>query len=157
MNAGATAARAERPRRSMTTIGKIGLVLALVGAAGGVYAVKKATLPMTLRDLPELARVPAPPLGAVSHEATLEEEQRLVYGAQAALESRDTNRAFSLLYEHATRFPKGKLTPERQVTHLVTLCRAGKVVDARHELAEFLTNNPLAPLAAEVQGMRCAE
>jgi hypothetical protein len=144
----------------MTLAERIGLVVALAGVSGGVYAIKKATIPPTLRDLPALARVAAPSAGSVGvlpNDATLEEELKLVHGSQAALEAKDTSRAFLLLYEHATRFPRGKLNAERQVTHLVALCRAGKVGDAHAELADFLAKNPHAPLAAELQGVRCAE
>ncbi len=141
-------------------LGWAGWLLLLGGATFGVYAIKKATLPPTLRDLPALARVAAPRADAADvlpNEATLEEEQKLVHGAQAALDAGDASRAFLLLYEHATRFPRGKLSAERQVTHLVALCRAGKVGDAHSELAEFLAKNPRAALAAELQGIRCAE
>ncbi len=143
-----------------SNLGKAALALLIAGAIFGVYAVKKATLPPTLRELPALARVAAPPAtsaGMLPNEATLAEEAKLVHGAQAALEASDTSRAFLLLYEHATRFPHGKLSAERQVTHLVALCRVGKVNDAHGELADFLAQNPGAPLAAQVQGIRCAE
>ena len=143
----------------MKTASKIALVLGLVGVSASVYAIKKATVPKTLREMPPLALVPAAPdtRGPIPNEATLEQELKLVHGAQTALKAGDTSRAFSLLYEHATRFPKGKLTQQRQVTHVVALCLAGKANDARDELAEFLLKNPGSPLAEQAQGRRCAE
>ena len=46
------------------------------------------------------------------------EELQLMNGAEAALASGDSERAFSLLYEHATKFPKGQLAALRQVVHI---------------------------------------
>ena len=58
-------------------------------------------------------------------------------GAERALAAGDTDRAFSLLYEQATKFPHGRLAARRDLTHVRTLCRAGKVADARDEAASF--------------------
>lgn len=73
-------------------------------------------------------------------------------GAEAALNRADTDRAFSLLYEHATKFPNGRLTALRQVVHIEALCRVGKAAEAREEAVRFLAQDPHSPLAARVRG-----
>jgi outer membrane protein assembly factor BamD (BamD/ComL family) len=80
-----------------------------------------------------------------------DEEATLVAGAQAALGQGNTEHAFSLLYEAATKFPHGKLVSERELLHITTLCRAGKAEDARQETSEFLTRHPDSPLADQVR------
>lgn len=73
-------------------------------------------------------------------------------GAEAALASGDSERAFSLLYEHATKFPKGELAALRQVVHIQTLCRVGKAAEAHQEAAAFRAQNSGSPLATRLQG-----
>jgi len=106
-------------------------------------------------------RTPPAPLGQparalASQDLALDtEERRLVNGAEAALASADTDHAFALLYEHATKFPSGKLAALRQVVHVEALCRVGKAAEAREEAANFLEKEPNSPLAVRVRG-QCA-
>jgi outer membrane protein assembly factor BamD (BamD/ComL family) len=88
---------------------------------------------------------------AATTETALDEEAQLMNGAQQALAAGDTERAFSLLYEQATKFPKGKLADQRELTHMRTLCRVGKLAEARDEAASFLAQRPNSALAADVK------
>ena len=86
-------------------------------------------------------------------EPTIDEEVKLVNGAQAALRAGDTKRALELLNEHAARFPSGKLATLRQVTHMMALCQSGHTQQARQEAANFLVKNPSSPFAERVSGI----
>jgi outer membrane protein assembly factor BamD (BamD/ComL family) len=88
-------------------------------------------------------------------EPTIDEEVKLMNAAQAALRAGEPKRALELLNEHAARFPAGKLSTARQVTHMMALCQAGKAEQARHEATSFLAKNPGSPFAARVSGI-CA-
>jgi outer membrane protein assembly factor BamD (BamD/ComL family) len=84
---------------------------------------------------------------ASSSGVAIDEETQLMNGAHLALAAGNTDQAFSLLYEQATKFPKGKLATERELTHMRTLCRAGKAAEARAEAASFLARHAQGPLA----------
>jgi hypothetical protein len=86
-------------------------------------------------------------------EPTIDEEVKLVNGAQAALRAGDTKRALELLSQHAARFPAGKLATLRQVTHMLALCQAGQAPQARREAVSFLSKNPNSPFAERVSGI----
>lgn len=126
----------------MKPLGKHILAVLLAGSAGATwYAVRTPPAPL---------EPPAPAPG--SPDLALDaEERRLVHGAEAALDRGDTDHAFSLLYEHATKFRSGKLAALRQVVHIRTLCRVGKGPEARAEAASFLAQSPASPLASQVR------
>lgn len=129
--------------RALRQSGKLAWALLLVGAAGTAWFVART---------PTMSKPPTP--AADTRNAPLEtdnEERRLVNGAEAALARRDSDQAFSLLYEHATKFPNGKLAALRQAVHIQALCRVGKTAEARHEAASFLANSPASPLANQVR------
>jgi hypothetical protein len=113
------------------------------------------TRPPTARSpRSKLDQEPAVPAPSTS-EPTIDEEVRLVKGAQAALRAGNTSRALELLSAHAARFPNGKLTTLRQVTHMLALCQSGSAQQARQEAASFLAKNPSSPFAERVGGI-CA-
>lgn len=135
--------------RALRPLGKLALALLLVGAAGGAWFV--ARTPPSPRE---------PPASAPNADPALEtdvEERRLLNGAEAALARGDSDQAFSLLYEHATKFPKGKLTALRQVVHIRALCHVGKAAEAREEAASFLAQSPASPLASQVRNACAAK
>jgi hypothetical protein len=117
---------------------------------------------------PELAPIPRAPAvaptrpkleraepAASTSEPTIDEEVKLMNAAQAALRTGDSKRALELLREHAARFPSGKLTTLRQVTHMLALCQAGQSAQARQEASAFLAKNPHSPFSDRVSGI-CA-
>lgn len=92
---------------------------------------------------------------ASASEPTIDEEVKLMNAAQAALRAGDSKQTLELLRQHAARFPAGKLTTLRQVTHMLALCQAGQTARARQEASSFLEKNPHSPFSARVSGI-CA-
>jgi hypothetical protein len=119
--------------------GKVVWLVLLAGALAAAWLGLRASRPSPA----------APPVELSAADA---EELQLMNGAEAALASGDSERAFSLLYEHATKFPKGQLASLRQVVHIETLCRVGKAAEARQEMPEFLARNPSLPLVTRARG-----
>jgi len=113
----------------------------------GDAATKTPAAPPSQR--PRSDRGPSAPSAGAS-EPTIDEEVRLVNGAQAALRAGDSRRALELLNEHAARFPSGKLATLRQVTHMLALCQSGRAPQARQEAASFLAKSPSSPFAERV-------
>lgn len=128
----------------MRPLRQLALALLLLGAAGAAWFV--ARTPPPPREPPASVATATNP--ALETDA---EERRLVSGAEAALARSDSDQAFSLLYEHATKFPHGKLAALRQAVHIQTLCRVGKAAEAREEAARFLAVSPDSPLANRVR------
>lgn len=118
-----------------------------VQLAVGLSVVAAVAAWLIWRRPPSVATVPS----AAAPDPVLAEEAQLMSGAQRALAAGDTDQAFSLLYEQATKFPKGKLAQQRELTHIRTLCRAGKAADAREEAAQFLAQHGDSRLATEVK------
>jgi outer membrane protein assembly factor BamD (BamD/ComL family) len=125
-------ARGRRPAQ-------IALGLLLVGGVAALLIGRR--LPPVTTVAPSVA-----PIGTA-----LDEEAQLMNGAEQALAAGDTDRAFSLLYEQATKFRKGRLADQRELTHMRTLCRAGKPTEARDEAASFLAQHPDSALVADVK------
>jgi hypothetical protein len=105
-------------------------------------------------DLASRARLDSP-RSVASGEMTIDEEVRLMSGAQAALRSGDPKRALQLLGEHARRFPNGKLANARMVARISALCTMGLADEARLEADRFLARNPNSPFAERVRNI-CA-
>jgi hypothetical protein len=81
--------------------------------------------------------------------STLGAETALLRDADRALRAGDTATALARLDEHAARFPKGVLAPERSAERLIVLCQLG-VADPR-AVAQFLAARSGSPLAARVR------
>src|SRR5262249_30248548 len=82
--------------------------------------------------------------------SSVQEAAQLARAADPALKSGDSTRAFRLLDEHAARFPRGVLEPERSAEHILALCAAGRGEEARQEAEPFLKRGT-GPLRARVQ------
>lgn len=98
------------------------------------------------QTLPAPSRTPTP-----ATEPTVDEEVKLINGAQASLRRGDTKHALELLSQHAARFPAGKLATLRQVTHMLALCQSGKGEQARKEAADFVASKPGSPFVERVK------
>jgi hypothetical protein len=81
--------------------------------------------------------------------STLAAETTLLRDADRALRAGDTATALARLDEHAARFPRGVLAPERAGERLVVLCELG-AADPR-AVSQFLAARSGAPLAARVR------
>jgi hypothetical protein len=90
---------------------------------------------------------------AGSAEPTIDDEIKLMNGAQAALRSGDPKRALQLLAEHARRFPNGRLASARAVSHMIALCALGRSDDARLEAERFLAKNPNSAFAERARNV----
>jgi hypothetical protein len=97
------------------------------------------------RHKPAVRRAPPPAAPA----SDLTEETRLLRDADRALRAGNTAKAISLLDEHAARFPKGALAPERAAERLIVSCELG-VADQRR-VDQFLASRGASPLAARVR------
>lgn len=91
-------------------------------------------------------RAPPPPPPPA---ADLAEETRLLRDADKALRAGATAKAIALLDEHAARFPKGALAPERAAERLIVSCELG--VADRARVDQFLASRGASPLAARVR------
>jgi len=163
-------------------LGKAGLALAVVGLpALGLYEshkirtsssvpaaprepVEAPTLPVTSEEQPQTpsdpgpstlphARADKPNDAPLPSEPTIDEEVKLMNGAQLALRSGNPSHALQLLNEDARRFPNGKLASARAVAHMVALCRLGRGDEARLEAERFLAKNPSSPFADRVKAV----
>jgi hypothetical protein len=82
----------------------------------------------------------------------VQEEARILRTAHEALEAGDSSRALVLLDEHAAKFPRGVLEPERSAERVVALCRAGRPAEARTAAERFLSVDRPPHLVAKVRG-----
>ncbi len=72
------------------------------------------------------ARAPGAAPNVVNAE-TLADETRLLRDADQALRAGNPARALGLLDEHAARFPRGVLAPERSAERLIARCQLGQL------------------------------
>jgi hypothetical protein len=86
---------------------------------------------------------------AVEEPSTLAQETTLLRDADRALRAGDTPTAIALLDQHAARFPKGALAPERAAERLIVFCQVG--AGDPGAVTQFLAAHPGSPLAARVR------
>ena len=127
-------------------------------AADPADAVPSAAIPAPVRTAPTpavRANPAAPPTPARSaanpRAGTLDEETRLVRGADAALRAGDPALALALLDDHARSFPNGVLAEERAAERVLALCAGGRAADARAAADAFLRERPGSALAPRVR------
>jgi outer membrane protein assembly factor BamD (BamD/ComL family) len=71
--------------------------------------------------------------------------------ARASLGQGDAARALSLLSEHAKKFPRGVLAPERDVSRIMALCALGRTEKAKQHAATFVRRHPRSALTDRVR------
>jgi len=103
--------------------------------------------PVRPAPVPSVGRQDLPP-----GPSTVGAEAALLRRADSALKSGDPSRARALLDEHASTFPRGILSEEREAERVIVLCALGQVAQARAAAATFLRARPRSPLAARVRG-----
>ncbi|MEM7159941.1 MAG: hypothetical protein AAF799_44285 [Myxococcota bacterium] len=81
----------------------------------------------------------------------LAEENRVLSRARKALLDHAPERALEHLRDHARRFPRGVLSPERQALRAIALCEAGREIEGTAAARGFLRAHPQATLAARVR------
>lgn len=82
----------------------------------------------------------------VGSASSLQEEVRLVRGADAALTEHASAKALSLLVEHERRFPQGTLASERAMLVVLALCAEGRNGEAAAQADRFKARYPHSPL-----------
>jgi hypothetical protein len=88
--------------------------------------------------------------GVPTHVDELAEETALLGAAQSALARGDAASALALLDEHATRFPRGELAPERRAARALALCKSGRVEEGRREGEALYGKSRESPLAEKI-------
>ncbi len=98
------------------------------------------------------AKPAAPAVPTATPDAdTLEAETRRLREAHGALQSGDPGKALALLDEQSTAYAKGELREERAAARILTLCKLGRLDEARIATARFLQESPHSPLADRVR------
>lgn len=92
----------------------------------------------------------ADPTATAEAVDSLTEENKLLARAHAALSSGDAGAALAILDEHAARFPRGTLAPERRATRAMALCKAGRVEEGRRELTALYGGDSKSPMAQKI-------
>jgi hypothetical protein len=98
-----------------------------------------------------------PPHGVVSAAAPalandeLRAELELISQAQHALSAEAPEKALALLEQHAARFPRGQLRPERLAARVLALCSLGRIDEAKAEAERFFAEAPSSPMSSRVR------
>jgi len=101
-------------------------------------------------ELPATRSAPsAEPISAPA-DRTLSEEAALLRRAQQAIRNRDGERAFALLDEYTTRFPRGALLVEARAARIVASCELRDRDEGRRLAGEFARTRPDSPLLARI-------
>jgi RNA polymerase sigma-70 factor (ECF subfamily) len=113
----------------------------------------------TRRAAPRDAAVAKPEPPAVEATAavdTLAAEAALLGRARRALSDGDPALARTLLQQHASEFPSGRLAIDRRATWVRMLCASAESAQARHELKKLVREHPTAPAVVAVRDV-CSE
>lgn len=90
--------------------------------------------------------------GTSPHVAPIVEEARVLESARRSLEA-DPARALSLIDEHASRFPSGALSEERELLAVDALLRAGRTDAARERAAAAIAAHPGGVQTARIRSL----
>jgi hypothetical protein len=81
----------------------------------------------------------------------IDDELAWLGAAQEALRTGHPSRALALVQQHAFRFPRGALAPERVAVQALALCALERKEAARTVLADLALRAPSSPLVARVR------
>ncbi len=110
-----------------------------------------ATAPPSRSASPVRSRTPAArTTGSADAVETLREESELVQRARKSLVG-DPQAALDAVEEHARRFPRGELAPERDVLRIGALHRLGRSDEARAHGQAYLKAYPESPHVPRVR------
>ena len=117
-----------------------------------VAPAQAARAPVESASVTAPARAPVASTRARSpaHDADLAQERALLEVARTALARGQDEAALRSLDEHATRFPNGRLTEEREVLTVQALASSGRVAEARDRAARFRSAFPQSILLPAV-------
>jgi len=92
---------------------------------------------------------------SVANAETLADETRLLRDADQALRAGNAQRALSLLDEHASRYPRGVLAPERSAERMLARCKLGQVeAKAAQAYLASHANSAFAPRIRDACGVQ---
>lgn len=97
------------------------------------------------------SRTPRAAAAARQGSEGLDAEIALLRDAQQALQAGQFAQALSKLDEHASRYPRGVLSTEREASRAIALCRSGRAPSGRAIAARLLAKSPGSPLATRVR------
>jgi hypothetical protein len=98
---------------------------------------------------PEPPRVAQPaPKRKPSGGTDLAAELALLREADTALDQGNASKALKLLDEHARKFPRGQMIPERLLQKAIAFCKLGKQDKSRATIEKLLRTYPSTPLRA---------
>ncbi|HKP60339.1 MAG TPA: hypothetical protein VJV78_26620, partial [Polyangiales bacterium] len=105
-------------------------------------APESAPVSAAVGSTPPSTTKPAP----VAKAPALAGELKLLAAAQQALREQQLPRALEFLDEHAARYPRGALRPERLAARAVVLCRMGEANAGLMALRRLESETPSSPL-----------
>ena len=86
-----------------------------------------------------------------SRAADLEGEMKLLRQADGALRRGDSAGALAALNKHATQYPSGALSQEREGVRAIALCSGGNVAQGQSAAQRFLAQASKSPLASRIR------
>jgi hypothetical protein len=119
-------------------------------ARAAVRAPVPVPVPVPASSPAVAAQAPAA-VASVSVHDSLHEETDLLVRAQRELGGGRPDGALALLDEHERRFPQGSLAQERAAARVLSLCRAGRALEARAHAQRFLEAAPRSPVAPRIR------
>ncbi|AUX20796.1 hypothetical protein SOCEGT47_012700 [Sorangium cellulosum] len=122
-------------------------------AAPAMGAAPRAPAPRSPAPRSPAPRSPAPAAAAAARPGAegLDAEIALLRDAQQALQAGQFAQALAKLNEHASRYPRGVLSTEREASRAIALCRSGRAASGRTIAARLLAKSPGSPLATRVR------
>ncbi|AUX40325.1 hypothetical protein SOCE26_017250 [Sorangium cellulosum] len=123
-------------------------------SAGTIDPAEPSATPAAASAKRAPASRPAPPAAAAAARpggGGLDAEIALLRDAQQALQAGQFAQALSKLNEHASRYPRGVLSTEREASRAIALCRSGSAASGRAIAAKLLAQSPGSPLATRVR------
>jgi hypothetical protein len=112
---------------------------------------ERSTEATAAENTPPAAPFAAPPQPEPGGPSTVGAEADLLRQADGALKAGHPSQALALLHEHATRFPNGILSEEREAECIVVLCALGRTEEARASASQFLREHPKSPLGRRIR------
>jgi hypothetical protein len=106
------------------------------------------TAGVTPSNVGQAAVLPTP---VAAGPATVDAEAALLRNADAELKADRADHALALLDQHATQFPNGVLTEEREAERVIVLCALGRKQEAQDAAQSFLSAHPHSPEAARIR------
>jgi hypothetical protein len=180
----ATAVATSATHGAATLVAKIVIGLVAIGGAGTAYYASRRvstadhsisarvepTLPAPPAEPPPEVEAPASPAAATAGSTiarpaakskaetagSLAAEVQLLHDVEAALQAGQPARALQLLDAQRGGRYAGAMGEERAAARVVTLCKLGRVEEARAEAARFVRERPRSPLVERVRST-CAK